>query len=94
MEDLQPQSGVRVLLRLASQPSDEGAAYDVTLYLVDGEMTGRAQVPPKGAVDLTWEGEPPAYAITAAGAFLRQTQGSFRSTEKWPRRVLRWRAEK
>lgn len=93
-EELHPESGVRVRLDLKST-SDESAEYALTLFFQgDRREHGEAAVPPEGGIEIQGLSDAPAYAQAAAKAFLRQTQGSFRSAGRWPRRVLRWRAER
>ncbi|MFK8000439.1 MAG: hypothetical protein AB8H86_12635 [Polyangiales bacterium] len=93
-EELHPESGVRVRLDLKSK-SAEAAHYSLTLFFRDAHREhGEATVPPEGGIEIQGLTDAPAYAQAAAKAFLRQTQGSFRSAGRWPRRVLRWRAER
>lgn len=93
-EELHPQSGVRVRLDLESKDAD-AAHYALTLFFKEEvRHHGQAKVPPEGAIEIEGLADAPAYAQGAAKAFLRQTQGSFRSAGRWPRRVLRWRAER
>lgn len=93
-EELHPESGVRVRLDLKSKSAD-AAEYTLTLFFVgEHREHGEATVPPEGVIEIRGLEDAPAYAQAAAKAFLRQTQGSFRSAGRWPRRVLRWRAER
>ncbi|MFT5352855.1 MAG: hypothetical protein ACI9KE_000052 [Polyangiales bacterium] len=93
-EELHPESGVRVRLDLKSE-SAAAAEYALTLFFsAERRHHGQATVPPEGTIEIEGLIDAPAYAQAAAKAFLRQTQGSFRSAGRWPRRVLRWRAER
>lgn len=92
-EELHPESGVRVRLDLISK-NDESAEYSLTFFFAEEQRKGSAKVPASGSVEMAGVEELPAYAQAAARAFLRQTQGSFRSAGRWPRRVLRWRGER
>ena len=93
-EELHPESGVRVRLDLKSKSADS-ALYALTLFFKDDvRHHGEASVPPEGEIVIDGLADTPGYAQGAAKAFLRQTQGSFRAAGRWPRRVLRWRAER
>lgn len=72
------------------------AHYRVTLYDADTHWTSAARIAKTdGAIALDeFTGDPPAWLVAGARAFLRTVWTGARKDDAYPRRVLRWRAAK
>ncbi|MAQ14740.1 MAG: hypothetical protein CMN30_08080 [Sandaracinus sp.] len=94
-DDLHPESGTRLLFELR----DDAPAY--ADYAVTAHMAGTVSHAGSGRVTLGTETvelelpEAPDWVVTLAQRFLRQIAAGQRGEEtpRWPRRLLRWRAE-
>ena len=92
-----PTHGVRVLLELEEATADS-VAYRVELIAPSVTHASRATIAiASGELSLDpWrtergEGEPEAWAIDSARAFLRTLHKNHAEERDWPRRQLRWR---
>lgn len=101
-----PDHGGRVRLELREE-MEHGALYAVTLFTPAGRWvaTAKVELPPEAAVPRCseWiaEQEPsssaaPAWLARYAASMLAVLQRDHRAapSSRWPRRVLRWRAER
>lgn len=99
-----PDRGGRVRLELREEDPERGATYAVTLFTPDGRWESVARVdlardslPPQCA---EWRAESeqnaPPWLVRYASSMLAVLQRDHREapTSRWPRRVLRWRAER
>ena len=94
---LVPTKGVRVLLELESAGGEE-VVYRVELHAPPASFEGRATIAVAGGVialspwaALRGEGEPEAWTVDSARAFLRTLHKNHAAARDWPRRQLRWR---
>lgn len=92
-----PTHGARVLLELDDASAD-AVVYRVELIAPSATHASRATLAVEGgAISLEpWtavrgEGEPEAWAIDIARAFLRMLHKNHAEAGDWPRRQLRWR---
>jgi hypothetical protein len=93
-----PDHGGRVRLELREQDA-HGALYAVSLFTADACWQSSARVAAEGAnapACEPFEGEPPAWLVRYAGSMLAVLQRDHRQapSARWPRRILRWRAER
>jgi len=100
-----PDHGGRVRLELLDA-QDESASYAVTLFVADARWDATARVdvspgskPPQCAAWTAAEGaqgEPPGWLVRYASSMLAVLQRDHRDAKgtRWPRRILRWRAER
>jgi hypothetical protein len=97
MSDLIPQHGARVLLDL-QRAGDAEIVYRVELHAPEASFAGVASLEvASGKLALgPWtvlrgEGEPEAWMVDGARAFLRTLYKNHVQERDWPRRQLRWR---
>jgi hypothetical protein len=96
-----PDHGGRVRLELREHDA-QGALYTVTLFTADALWQSTARVSIDGAsapACARFEGaagQPPAWLVRYAGSMLAVLQRDHKQapSARWPRRVLRWRAER
>ena len=100
-----PDHGGRVRLELLDA-EEQSASYAVTLFVADARWDATARVdaaqdaaPPQcGAwtVANSPHGDPPAWLLRYAVSMLAVLQRDHRGSKsaRWPRRILRWRAER
>lgn len=101
-----PDQGGRVRLELREEQAPEAAVYAVSLFTPEGRWDSVARVelardslPPKCA---DWQaedgkaGNAPAWLVRYASSMLAVLQRDHRDAPaaRWPRRILRWRAER
>jgi hypothetical protein len=95
-----PDHGGRVRLEL--REGEPGfARYAVTLFVADArwEATARVELAataPPSCEDWQGQGPPPAWLLRYAHSMLAVLQRDHRDapSARWPRRILRWRAER
>jgi hypothetical protein len=99
-EALVPTKGVRVLLELERAQDDE-VVYRMELHAPLASFVGRATIAVVGGAisfspwaALRGEGEPEAWTVDSARAFLRTLHKNHAAARDWPRRQLRWRERK
>lgn len=100
-----PDHGGRVRFELRDE-GERSALYAVTLFTNDGRWDGlaRVELAPEAAAPQCAGlspsdaalGEPPAWLVRYASAMLAVLQRDHRQAPnaRWPRRILRWRAER
>lgn len=100
-----PDHGGRVRLELQGA-QDSSASYAVTLFVAQArwdstasvELAPAAKAPQCGPWTASEgaRGEPPAWLLRYAGSMLAVLQRDQREARsaRWPRRILRWRAER
>jgi hypothetical protein len=101
-----PDHGGRVRLELLDVQAKQSASYAVTLFIASArwdtvasfELAKGAPTPGCGAWTASEgaSGEPPAWLVRYASSMLAVLQRDHRDADsaRWPRRILRWRAER
>jgi hypothetical protein len=105
-----PDHGGRVRLELLDVQAKQSASYAVTLFIASARWdtvaslelapseAGPAPQPRCGAWTASEgaSGDPPAWLVRYASSMLAVLQRDHRDAERarWPRRILRWRAER
>lgn len=101
-----PDQGGRVRLELREEEAERAAVYAVTLFTPEGRWDSLARVelsrdslPPQCAewrAEDDTSGGAPAWLVRYASSMLAVLQRDHRDapTSRWPRRILRWRAER
>jgi hypothetical protein len=100
MTALSPQNGVRVLLEL-ERADDAAIEYGVELHAASAAWAGKSTIDAAtGAVSfaafhpIEGTGAPDPWMVESARGFLRTVHKNHVAERDWPRRLLRWRAER